>query len=288
MATTASQPRSTPTAWASTPWSPRWFHSTAGPASDRRACSPTLARGSNCELQSRAAGRRWECAKRSGNRPSRPPTRTRQTRIGQPILKRDSLQEMAASRAGGRSKVTRRLTLEWPDPAPSRDRNDASNRIPAVSDVLEPTLIDARNRSALVPIDFIVGCGDLDHHDLAFIADGFNAPLLYVHGNNDSNESWRPSQDSCPEPIQSTATHRQAGLSIAGLTWPAIRGKGGQRSETVAWKQAMRLATRRLGRLEPLLVLSHVPPLCCGDVARRMACFQATVSLRWPPLPRMA
>ena len=174
---------------------------------------------------------------------------------------------MAASHAGGRSKVTRRLTLEWPDPAPFRDRNGASIRILAVSDVLEPTLIDARNRSALVPIDFIVGCGDLDHHDLAFIADGFNAPLLYVHGNHDSNERWRQSQDCCPEPIQSTATHRQAGLSIAGLTWPAIRGKGGQRSETVAWKQAMRLATRRLGRLEPLIVLSHVPPLGCGDVA---------------------
>ncbi|HEY5474962.1 MAG TPA: hypothetical protein VIK32_17475, partial [Candidatus Limnocylindrales bacterium] len=80
--------------------------------------------------------------------------------------------------------MTRRLTLEWPDQAPFRDRNGASIRILAVSDVLEPTLIDARNRSALVPIDFIVGCGDLDHHDLAFIADGFNAPLLWVHGNH--------------------------------------------------------------------------------------------------------
>src|SRR5450759_1801488 len=174
---------------------------------------------------------------------------------------------MAASRAGGRSKVTRRLTLEWPDPAPFRDRNGAAIRILAVSDLLEATLIDARNRSVLAPIDFIVGCGDLDHDGFAFIADGFNAPLLYVHGNHDSNERWRQSQDSCPEPIQSTATHRQAGLSIAGLTWPAIRGKGSQRSETAAWNQAMRLATRRLGRPEPLIVLSHVPPLGCGDVA---------------------
>jgi Icc-related predicted phosphoesterase len=161
--------------------------------------------------------------------------------------------------------VTRRLTLEWPDPAPFRDRNGASIRILAVSDILEATLIDARNRSALAPIDFIVGCGDLDHHDLAFIADGFNAPLLYVQGNHDSNERWRQSQDSCPEPIQSTATHRQAGLSISGLTWPA-RSKGGQRSETAAWNQAMSLATRRLGRLDPLIVLSHVPPLGWGDV----------------------
>ena len=174
---------------------------------------------------------------------------------------------MAASRAGSRFKVTRRLTLEWPDPTPFRDRNGASIRILAVSDVLEPTLIDARNRSALAPIDFIVGCGDLDHDDLAFIIDAFDAPLLYVHGNHDTNERWRECQESCPEPIQSTATLHQAGLSIAGLTWPGVRGKGGHRSEKAAWNQAMRLATRRLGRLEPLIILSHVPPLGSGDVA---------------------
>ena len=100
--------------------------------------------------------------------------------------------------------------------------------------------------------------------DLAFIADGFNAPLLYVHGNHDTNEGGPERQESCPEPIQSTATLHQAGLSIAGLTWPGVRGKGGHRSETAAWNQAMRLATRRLGRLEPLIVLSHVPPLGSG------------------------
>jgi hypothetical protein len=163
--------------------------------------------------------------------------------------------------------VTRRLTLEWPDPTPFRDRDGATIRILAVSDILEPTLIDARNRQALAPIDFIVGCGDLDHDDLAFIADGFDAPLMYVHGNHDTNERWRKCAEVCPEPINSTATIRQSGLSVAGLTWPGVRGKRGHRSETAAWNQAMRLATRRLGRPEPLIVLSHVPPLGSGDVA---------------------
>lgn len=163
--------------------------------------------------------------------------------------------------------MTRRLTLQWPDPAPFRDRNGASIRILAVSDILEPTFLDVRNRSALAPIDFIVGCGDLDQDDLGFITDGFNAPLLYVHGNHDTNERWRESKQSCPEAIQSTAICHQAGLSIAGLTWPGVRGKRGHRSESAAWNQAMRLATRRLGRLEPLIVLSHVPPLGSGDVA---------------------
>jgi uncharacterized protein len=163
--------------------------------------------------------------------------------------------------------VTRRLTIEWPDPAPFRDRGGTPIRILAVSDILEPTLIDARNRNAIAPVDFIVGCGDLDQDDLAFIADSFNSPLLYVHGNHDTNEHSRNGAEICPEPIHSTATIRQSGLSIAGLTWPGKRGKAGHRSEKAAWNQAMRLATRRLVRRGPLIVLSHVPPLGSGDVA---------------------
>lgn len=163
--------------------------------------------------------------------------------------------------------MTRRLTVEWPDPAPFRDRDGTPIRILAVSDTLEPTFAEARNRRALAPIDFIVGCGDLDHNDLAFITDAFNAPLLYVHGNHDTNEHPRNGVAICPEPIDSTATIRQAGLPVAGLTWPGMRGKRGHRSERAAWSQAVRLATRRLGRSGPLIVLSHVPPLGCGDVA---------------------
>jgi hypothetical protein len=162
--------------------------------------------------------------------------------------------------------MTKRLTIEWPDPAPFRGRDGAPIRLLAVSDVLEPTLIDARNRAAVSPVDLIVGCGDLDCDDLAFIADGFNAPMIYVHGNHDAPERWRQRGDICPEAIHSTAILRRAGLSIAGLTWPGHRGKGGYRSERTAWSQAMRLATRRLGHLDPMIVLSHVPPLGAGDV----------------------
>ena len=162
--------------------------------------------------------------------------------------------------------MTKRLTIEWPDPAPFRTRDGAPIRVLAVSDVLEPTFTDARNRAAILPIDLIVGCGDLDCDDLAFIADAFNAPMVYVHGNHDTDERWKRSKSFCPDAIHSTAILHRAGLSIAGLTWPGQRGKGGNRSERLAWSQAMRLATRRLGHLEPMIVLSHVPPLGVGDV----------------------
>jgi hypothetical protein len=161
--------------------------------------------------------------------------------------------------------MTKRLTIEWPDPAPFLGRDGAPIRLLAVSDVLEPTLLDARNRQAVAPVDLIVGCGDLDCDDLTFITDGFDAPIVYVHGNHDTNERWRQCRDFCPEPIHTTAILHRAGLSIAGLTWPGRRGKGGNRSERVAWSQAMRVATRRLGRLDPMIVLSHVPPLGAGD-----------------------
>ena len=166
----------------------------------------------------------------------------------------------------GSIEMTKRFTIEWPDPGPFNGRDGAPIRLLAVSDVLEPTLLDSRNRQALGPVDLIVGCGDLDCDDLTFIADGFNSPIVYVQGNHDSNERWEQRRGYCPEAIHTTQIIQRAGLPIAGLTWPGRRGKGGNRSERVAWSQAMRLATRRLGRVDPMIVLSHVPPLGAGDV----------------------
>jgi calcineurin-like phosphoesterase family protein len=163
--------------------------------------------------------------------------------------------------------MTKRLALEWPDPAPFRGRNGAPIRLLAVSDVFEATLLDARNRAAVEPIDVIVGCGDLDCDDLAFITDAFNAPIVYVQGNHDTDDRWRQCGSSCPDAIHSTAILDRAGLSMAGLAWPGQRGKAGNRSERTAWGQALRLATRRLGHAGPMIVLSHVPPLGAGDVS---------------------
>lgn len=162
--------------------------------------------------------------------------------------------------------MTHHFALEWPDPKPFRDRGGASIRLLVVSDAVDPTLMDLRNRQALAPIDLIVGCGDLDCSDLAFIADGLNAPLVYVNGNHDSGERFAAGASYCPDPIRSTAVQNRSGLSIAGLGWPGTRGKRATRSERRAWAQAFSLAVRRLGRREPLIVISHVPPLGAGDM----------------------
>jgi len=162
--------------------------------------------------------------------------------------------------------LTRHLSVEWPDAAPFRDRGGAPIRLLAVSDQHDRALEDERSRRALGPIDLILGCGDLDCDDLSFLADGFNAPLVYVLGNHDADARWEACQAYCPDAIQSTAVRHETGLSIAGLTWPGRRGPGAPRSERGAWAQALRLAVRRLGRPEPVIVISHVPPLGAGDM----------------------
>jgi hypothetical protein len=162
--------------------------------------------------------------------------------------------------------MAHRLTIDWPDPAPFADRDGQPIRLLAVSDAPDPTLVDQRNRRALGRIDLILGCGDLDCRELSFVADGFNAPLIYVHGNHDTDARWATCKHTCPEPIVSTAIQHEVGLSIAGLSWPGKRGPGASRSERKAWSQALRLATRRLGHQDPLIVISHVPPLGCGDI----------------------
>jgi uncharacterized protein len=162
--------------------------------------------------------------------------------------------------------VTRHVSIEWPDARPFRNRGGAPIRLLAISDQFNPVLADERSRRAVGPIDLVIGCGDLDCDDLSFLADGFNAPLVYVLGNHDAGLRWDSSGAYCPAAIPSARVHREAGLSMVGLSWPGVRGPNAHHDERGAWNQAVSLAMRRLRRSEPLIVFSHVPPRGAGDV----------------------
>lgn len=162
--------------------------------------------------------------------------------------------------------MTHKLVVEWPDAHPFRDRNGTTIRILAISDILESTLTNRHNRESLGPVDLILGCGDLDFDDLAYMADAFDAPLVYVQGNHDMREPWQESQASCPAPLRTPFVVRRSGLKIAGLGWPALRDRLSGRSEFGAWRQVLSLAARGLGRATPDVVMSHVPPAGAGDV----------------------
>ena len=166
--------------------------------------------------------------------------------------------------------MIRRVSIDWPDERPFRDRGARPIRLLAASDVREPALQFEANRAALEPIDAVIGCGDLDPSWLAFLADAFGAPLVYVRGNHDRGGDWEENRLVVPDPLRPGATTRLAGVAVAGLEWPNVDGDGNRRRPDLAWRHALGLAWRtfrhRLGRAEePLLVISHAPPEGAGD-----------------------
>lgn len=157
--------------------------------------------------------------------------------------------------------------MPWPDPAAFRDRPEGAIRILAVSDEPDRALHDQRTRASLGRIDLVVGCGDLEPDELAFVGDAFVAPLAYVRGNHDHGAAWRSHHERIPEPLPDGAVREEVGLRLAGLSWPDRRGREGKRNETTAWLQVLPLALRSLTSARPVLVVSHAPPHGAGDVA---------------------
>ncbi len=167
--------------------------------------------------------------------------------------------------------MIRRLSIQWPDDRPFRDRGGRPIRLLAASDEREPSMEVEANRQAIAPLDGVIGCGDLDPHWLAFLADAFQAPLVYVRGNHDRGGDWDAKDRVVPEPLAAGATTRLAGILVGGLEWPRTGAEGNRRRPDLAWWHAFRLITRRLRpggdrRAEPIVIISHVAPEGAGDV----------------------
>jgi hypothetical protein len=164
--------------------------------------------------------------------------------------------------------VIRHLVVPWPDERLARELGRPF-RILAVSDDEEPALDGESNRAAIAPVDLVVGCGDLAPDYLAFVCDSLRAPVVYVRGNHDRGAAWTAGADHhLPAPVGPGGVDgdRAAGLSVVGLGWPGVEREETQPSERGAWLQSVRAAIGRLGRRDPLLVISHVPPAGLGDM----------------------
>jgi Icc-related predicted phosphoesterase len=139
-----------------------------------------------------------------------------------------------------------------------------SVRLLAVSDETERALDVQANRDAIAPIDAIVGSGDLEPDYLAFLADAFNAPLIYVRGNHDRGENWATGRPKLPRPL-TREMDVVKGLRVVGLSWPGKPGGQAIHDEGAAWRQAIRAWLGLRGKGADI-VLSHVPPRGLGDV----------------------
>jgi len=168
--------------------------------------------------------------------------------------------------------MIRRFRLTWPDVRPFAGRGGRPIRFLAASDDPDPALDYEVNRTALGPLDGVIGCGDLEPHWLVFLADAFHAPLVYVRGNHDRGGAWEDPRAGLPEPIGAGDTTRLAGIEVAGLEWPGVHQRGNARRDGLAWWHVFSIAGRALvsrlrGRSEPVLMISHAPPAGAGDVA---------------------
>jgi len=168
--------------------------------------------------------------------------------------------------------MIRRVSVDWPDAHPFSDHPGSPIRFLAVSDVADPVLEHALNRAALGHLDGIIGCGDLAPSWLSFLGDAFVAPVVYVRGNHDHGGAWADRSVMVSGWLASGHTERLAGIVVGGLEWPGIDEPGNRRRPWLAWRHALGLARRALvarasGHGEPMLIISHVPPLGLGDVA---------------------
>jgi Icc-related predicted phosphoesterase len=166
--------------------------------------------------------------------------------------------------------MIRRISVRWPDDRPFRDRDGRPIRLLAASDEREPSMEVEANRVAIAPLDGVIGCGDVDPAWLAFLADCFQAPLVYVRGNHDQGGEWDARDRVVPEPLGSGSTTRLAGILVGGFEWPDAGADHNRRRPDLAWWHVLRLVLHRLlpaaRRREPLVVISHVAPEGAGDV----------------------
>jgi Icc-related predicted phosphoesterase len=135
-------------------------------------------------------------------------------------------------------------------------------RILAVSDEVEPQLVDERTVEAQGRVDLVIGCGDLPSDYLDVLSTVYSAPLLFVRGNHDL--PGRQGDYPLAAEIDGRVV-REQGLLIAGLEG-SIRYSDGAHQYSERQMMAKVLALRvRLGPRRLDIMITHGPPAGVND-----------------------
>lgn len=130
-------------------------------------------------------------------------------------------------------------------------------RLLAVSDEVEPQLLDERTVEAQGHVDLVVGCGDLPADYLDALATFYAAPLIFVRGNHDppGRQGGYPQEAEIDGRVV-----KERGLLIAGLEG-SIKYSDGPHQYTERQMTAKVLALRLSLRLRhPDILITHGPP----------------------------
>ena len=142
--------------------------------------------------------------------------------------------------------MTDRLRLPWPDAGRLRRARRPPDPAAGRFDEVDPALEQAATRRALGSIDLVLGAGDLEPSYLAFLADAFGVPLLYVRGNHDVGAAWTDAEHSVvPEALPMGASTTSGPARAAVLRRAALRPHGRPSTEqqvsgTAMWRRVIR------------------------------------------------
>ena len=130
-------------------------------------------------------------------------------------------------------------------------------RLLAVSDEVEPQLLDERTIEAQGRVDLIIGCGDLPADYLDALATMYAAPLVFVRGNHDPPGR----QGDYPEAseIDGRAV-KEHGLLIAGLEGSIRYSDGAHQYTERQMMVKVRTLRLRLRLRHPDILITHGPP----------------------------
>jgi len=150
-------------------------------------------------------------------------------------------------------------------------------KILSVSDYTEPLLSDRFEPGRFTGVELIISCGDLPPEYLSFLANVFEVPLYYVHGNHDIRHQSKPPGDCTNIHARLVRFGEINILGLEGSYW--YNGGPHQYTERqmrmMVWKLRPRIWAK--GGID--MVVTHAPPRHIHDQEDR--CHRGFRTFRW-------